>query len=81
MSTATNGGSRPLAVQLRLALLELARREDECAAEEAATQPYWAPCPPTVQGHRAAAAALRDRADELLVAARPTLTPLTGDAA
>ncbi len=46
----------------------MSSREDECAANEAVTQPYWLPCPPSVQGHRAAAAALRDQADRLLAA-------------
>jgi hypothetical protein len=51
--------------QLRTMLLELARSEDERAADEAAAQPYWAACPPSVRGHRAAAAVLRERADRI----------------
>lgn len=47
------------------ALLELARREDDLAAAEAASVPYWAPCPPSVYGHRAAAEALRGEAASL----------------
>lgn len=78
MITAIDGGGRPLTVQLRMALLELARQEDDLAADEAAAQPYWAPCPPSALGHHAAAEALRERADQLLADAVPTLT---GDAA
>lgn len=52
--------------RLRTILLSLARREDDLAAEEAAASPYWSPCPATVAGHRAAAAALRVEADSLL---------------
>ena len=55
-----------LRTELRRLLLELARREDDRAADRAAEQPYWAACPPTVQGHRTAAAALRDEADHLI---------------
>lgn len=51
---------------LRSLLLELARREDDMAAHEAATIPYWAPCPESVIGRRVAAAVLRAEADELL---------------
>ena len=40
-------------------LASMARREDDLAAGEAARTPYWAPCPATVEGHRAAARALR----------------------
>lgn len=47
------------------ALFELARREDELAAAEAAGVPYWAPCPPSVFGHRVAAEALRTEAESL----------------
>jgi hypothetical protein len=54
-------------------LLELAHTEDERAADEAAAQPYWAACPATVLGHRAAAAALRDQADRLLAAVVPNV--------
>ena len=51
---------------LRSRLLELARRQDELAAQEAATTPYWKPQPSTVHGHRSAADALRAEADQLL---------------
>jgi hypothetical protein len=52
--------------RLRLRLLELARRQDELAAEEAAATPYWKPQPDTVHGHRSAADALRAEADLLI---------------
>ena len=51
---------------LRARLLELARRLDELAANEAATTPYWKPQPVTVDGNKAAADALRAEADRLL---------------
>lgn len=51
---------------LRRELLRLAAREDDLAAQEAATVPYWAPCPSTVLGHRTAGHVLRDLADHLL---------------
>lgn len=51
------------------ALFELARREDELAAVEAVGVPYWAPCPPSVYGHRAAAEALRSEAESISHAA------------
>ncbi|KAA1397788.1 hypothetical protein [Aeromicrobium ginsengisoli] len=47
------------------ALFELARKEDDLAAAEAARVHYWEPYPPTVHGHRVAADALRDYADAL----------------
>jgi hypothetical protein len=52
--------------RLRLRLFELARRQDELAAEEAAATPYWKPQPATVHGHRSAADALRAEADLLI---------------
>lgn len=54
--------------QLRQILLALARREDDIALAEAASVPYWAPHPPSVIGHRAAAEALRTEADRFLEA-------------
>ena len=65
MNTHTDGttGSK-----LRSILLDLARRHDNLAADQAASTPYWAPCPPSVLGHRSAAAALRAEADHLLTA-------------
>jgi hypothetical protein len=50
---------------LRLELLRLARHEDDLAAAEEAEVPYWAPCPPSMLGHRTAAAALRADADRV----------------
>lgn len=52
--------------QLRRILLTLAQREDDLAAVEAASVPYWAPSPETVLGHRTAARLLRAEADRLL---------------
>ncbi len=62
---ATRQVPRDLATHVRQALLALARTEEELANTEAARVPYWAPCPESVQGHRAAAQALRARADRL----------------
>jgi hypothetical protein len=53
---------------LRAILLKLAKQQDDLAAQEAATVPYWTPCPPSVLGHRAAAETLRAQADEYLTA-------------
>jgi hypothetical protein len=54
--------------ELRSVLLELARRQDHLAANEAAATPYWSPCPSSVLGRRSAAAVLRAEADDLLTA-------------
>jgi hypothetical protein len=51
---------------LRRVLLRLAREEEDLAATEAAEVPYWSVGPPSIQGHRAAAAILRAQADKLL---------------
>jgi hypothetical protein len=56
----------PTDVALRRALLRLAREEEDRAATEAAAVPYWTVGPPSILGHRAAAAILRAQADELL---------------
>lgn len=56
-----------VATSLRSILLQLARSQDDIACAQAAATPYWAPCPSTVLGHRAAAAALRAEADRFLV--------------
>lgn len=61
--------SGAVAVALRRELLRLAKAEESLAAEEAAKVPYWVPTPATVDGHRAAARALRQNADRLLPAA------------
>jgi hypothetical protein len=55
-----------LAAEVGALLLELARREESLACDEASATPYWAPTPPTVIAHRGAAEALRARADALL---------------
>lgn len=47
---------------LRVELLRLADREDDRAAAEASKVLYWAACPPSVSGHRAAASILRENA-------------------
>ena len=52
--------------RIRRMLLELARGEDDLATAELAATPYWSSTPPTVIGHRDAAAALRSAADLLL---------------
>ena len=54
--------------ELRSVLLDLARRQDDLAAHEAAATPYWAPCPESVLGRRSAAAVLRAEADQLATA-------------
>lgn len=57
-----------IASEMRALLLNLARREDNLAFEEAAGTPYWAPTPVSVVGHRCAADALRAQADAFLPA-------------
>lgn len=57
-----------VAALLRKVLLDLARREDDLAISERAAVPYWAPHPPSVIGHHAAAEALRCEADRFLEA-------------
>jgi hypothetical protein len=60
MSTNQESGKSPeLMAALCHELVLLARHEDDVAAREAARIPYWAACPPSVDGHRAAARALR----------------------
>jgi hypothetical protein len=54
------------ATRVRRVLLDLARREDDLAHEEAAAAPYWAPPTASVIGHRAAASSLRSEADRFL---------------
>lgn len=65
MSTTTD---TPTSTRLRSLLLQLARHQDDLAAREAATTPYWEPHPSSVLGHRTAAEALRAQADLLLAA-------------
>jgi hypothetical protein len=52
---------------VRTVLLHLAREQESLAATELAATPYWASCPSSVLGHRAAAEALRAEAEHLLV--------------
>ena len=66
MDTHTTGST--MTSELRSVLLELARRQDDLAAHEAAATPYWAPCPLSVLGRRSAAAVLRAEADHLVTA-------------
>jgi hypothetical protein len=67
MDTHTTGSA--LTSELRSVLLELARRQDDLAAHEAAATPSWAaPCPSSVLGRRSAAAVLRAEADHLVTA-------------
>jgi hypothetical protein len=56
----------PTRPRLRELLLDLARHEDDLAADELAATPYWACAPTSALGHRDAAAALRAAADLLL---------------
>ena len=64
----THTTANTVASELRSILLKLARRHDDLAANQAAATPYWAPCPPSVLGHRSAAAVLRAEADHLATA-------------
>jgi hypothetical protein len=50
---------------VRRELFRLADAEEQRAAEEAATVPYWAPYPDSVAAHRAAARVLRQDAERL----------------
>jgi len=54
---------------LRRELIRLAKVEDDLAADEAARVPYWMPYPSSIDGHRAAALALRRDADLIAPAA------------
>jgi len=65
MPTTITNVQQEIAAAVRQELLRLARIEDTRAADEAATVPYWAPCPTSVVGHRAAAQALRQEADRI----------------
>jgi hypothetical protein len=66
MDTHTTGSA--LTSELRSVLLELARRQDDLAAHQAAASPYRAPCPSSVLGCRSAVAVLRAEADHLVTA-------------
>jgi hypothetical protein len=50
---------------VRKELFRLAEAEEQQAADEAATVPYWAPYPDSVAARRAAARALRADAERL----------------
>ena len=63
MNTTSN---EMVVTSLRSILLKLARTQEQIACDEAAATPYWAPCPSSVLGHRAAAAALRAEADTFI---------------
>lgn len=66
MSTNRESAKSPeLMAALCHELVLLARHEDDVAAREAARVPYWAACPPSIEGHRAAARALRADLDRL----------------
>jgi hypothetical protein len=56
-----------VAAMIRRELLNLARIEEDRAADDAAAVPYWSHRPPSVAGHNAAAAALREAADRFLI--------------
>jgi hypothetical protein len=58
-------GSAELIAAICHELLVLARDEEAIAADEASRTPYWSATPPTVLGHRAAAAALLDKMHRL----------------
>jgi len=45
-------------------LLALAKQEDDTAASEASSVPYWCSLPTSVVGHRAAARSLRRAAED-----------------
>jgi hypothetical protein len=62
--------SQELLTMLSRELIGIAKNEDDLAAHEASRTPYWAPTPPTVDGHRAAARALRRHAELFETAAR-----------
>ena len=50
---------------LRRLLIDLARRQENLASDEAAVAPYWSSTPASVIAHRCAALALRAEADLL----------------
>ena len=50
---------------LRQELIRLAVEQEQLADAEAARVPYWAPSPASVEGHRAAAVALRANAERI----------------
>ncbi|GGO87740.1 hypothetical protein GCM10011584_13090 [Nocardioides phosphati] len=66
-----DGFTPEMIIELARELRRLAKIEDDRAAAEAATVPYWSPCPPSVLGARAAARALRADAELLDTCWRP----------
>jgi hypothetical protein len=64
-SSTTEGTNRTV----RAVLLELAKQQKDLAAHEAAQKaaatPYWAACPTSILGRRAADAVLREHADNV----------------
>ncbi len=64
-----HGVPTELMAAVRSELLRLAGLQEAIAALEAADIPYWVPCSVSVVGHRAAADALREDADRLLIPA------------
>lgn len=69
MDTTRPSESVDLAAAICQALIELACKEDALAAAEASRVPYWAPCSPSVEGHHAAAEALRAEAESFALTA------------
>jgi hypothetical protein len=63
-----------LSDSLRRELLRLAKTEEDIAADEAATVPYWAPSPASILGHRIAASVLRTFADQVSAPYAPVTT-------
>ena len=55
-----------VATHVQQILHKLAQHELALAASEAATVPYWIPCPDSVAGHRIAARSLLDEAKTLM---------------
>lgn len=53
---------------VRAILLELAKQQEDLAAQEAAATPYWAAYPTSVLGRRSAAAVLRQHANDVAAA-------------
>lgn len=67
--------SSELVAEICRALTQLALSEDDVAAAEACRTPYWAPCPASIAGHRAAARVLRSEAHRLERESTSTASP------
>ena len=65
--TADNVTESEVMAALRHELLRLAVEQEMLADQEAAEVPYWAPRPASVEGHRAAATALRADAERFSI--------------